>query len=585
MLWPIMADIRTHKRMRKIFFLYTGWCLAFLGAADAAQEAASSHVELTQQAIQDRVKVMRQERSELMPYLDRGYIRSTLHPDKIRAKTHFLSGGEKRLEEVLRRAIQVYTPARAARERISLARRRILVAFRNLFPEAKFDYQLKEGALSSNAFNSQNYRFSFRQPVFRGGILWNTLLQEQAGLQAAENDHEKTVSDLVRDVSEAYFDYHRALRATHDQAEAIGRMKRFAGLSQRKFDEKIISEIEHLNVQSLFSQMQYDHETAVQELELAKLELQKYLDLEIGDALEVVGLYSVDELLASVPSKEMEAAEPEEELESGAPEESRTESETPTEQTPSYFEGELTLPDLAELVDLGYEHRPELQVEAAKLQSAILDERINMGELLPHADFVLEFGKLGEAFDINDSDPGLRKEFRAMVELTWNMAGNEVAYTFENDERAPSVSQFLSGSGTQTTRNSISFGLWDGLKAFVSAKQAEAEKLDQIAELEKAEKEVVHDIKQAYFDYQKARIQMRSSLKRVDYRHRLARLAEHRMGQNEIQVSEYMQAEIDLLRELTDLHKAYKDYFTAKSSLNRAVGVRDFLPIEDSHGK
>ncbi len=62
-------------------------------------------------------------------------------------------------------------------------------------------------------------------------------------------------------------------------------------------------------------------------------------------------------------------------------------------------------------------------------------------------------------------------------------------------------------------------------------------------------------------------------------------LAKHRLDNNEIEISEYLQSEIDLLREKSELHNALKDYFTAKAALNRAVGIRDFLPIEETYGE
>ena len=57
------------------------------------------------------------------------------------------------------------------------------------------------------------------------------------------------------------------------------------------------------------------------------------------------------------------------------------------------------------------------------------------------------------------------------------------------------------------------------------------------------------------------------------------------LEQNEIQISEYMQAEIDLLQERTELHRALKDYFAAKAAMNRAVGIRNYLPIEETYGQ
>ncbi|MBI3312678.1 MAG: TolC family protein [Candidatus Omnitrophica bacterium] len=535
----------------------------------AASSASSTHESLTKQAIREQVRVLRQERAETMPYLDRGYIRYEINGNFVRQKTEFVSGGKKELKDLIARALRVHTPARASKERISLARRRILAAWRKLFPETKFEIHKKGGNLSQEPYNSRNYKFSFRQPVFHGGILWNTLLKEKAGLEAAQKEYDKTLSDLIYDVSSAYFEYNRTRLVIEDQKKGIEKMRHFSEISQRKFKEEIISEIEHLNVQSLFSQMEYDYETSKQELEIAKLEMDKFLNLTSHDEIDVLGFYDLEALVEK--EKSNRAADV---------------AVAPTPQTEGYqFEGALQVPDLGTLVDLAYESRPELRIEASKLQSARLEERIQMGEMIPSADAVLEFGKLGEAFDANSTRPGLRNEFRFMIEVNWNAAGNKMNYTYEKNAQPPSVSQFLQGSGSETNRNSFSVGLWDGLDQWASMKEAEVAKLDQIVELEKAEKEVIQDVKQAYFDFQKAQIQVKSSLQRVDYRKRLTQLAEHRLSQNEVQISEYFQTEIDLLREQTELHKALKDYFSAKAKLNHAIGKEDLLPMEAVHGK
>ncbi len=547
--------------MKKAILTGFIFCL-LLPAVFSAEEVSLSQAQMTEQAIRDRVKVLRQERVDTMPYLDYGHIRATINPKNVREKVQFLNGPEKNLNELIQRAVRVYSPARTAQERIALARRRILAALRKLFPEAKLEYKEQEGALSSAGFNAKSYRFALRQPVFRGGILWNTLLKEKAGLDSSEKDYDKAIEDVVNDVAKAYFDYNRTLRAIEDQNDAIERMRVFAEQSKKKHEQNIISEIEHLNVQSLFSQMQYEHENSMQELELAKLELQKFLDLEMEDEITVAPLYHVEDLLTNSEEK---------------PGDSEKDSEVKA------VNGDA--PALDKLVDLAYENRPELQVEAAKLQSARLDEKIKTGELIPHADLILEFGRAGEAFNVNDPHAGLKREFTLGVELNWNAGGNNIQYKFQNDEQAPSVSQFLGGSGTQITENKLTVGLLDGLDKLVEAKEAEVERLNQVVELEKAEKDMIHDVKQAYFDFQKAKIQLESVLKRVDYRDRLRRLNAHRLGKNEVQISEYIEAEIALLKEKIELHKALKDYFTAKAQLNRAIGIRNYLPIEELYGK
>ena len=510
-----------------------------------------------QNAIPDQMKVLRQERYEKMPYLDKEIIRADIHPDKVKERLNFRSGKGKTLHDLIGRSIQVYTPARAARERISLARRRIIAAVRDLFPEASYEFQEKDGYLSGTKFNSRSYKFSLRQPLFRGGILWNTLLQEKVGLESSEKEYDSVIEDLIREVSESYFEYNRTLQVVNNQSQAIQNMQHFIEISKRKFSENIISEIEHLNVQSLFNQVQYDHETSKQELELAKLELQRYLDLEVEDHIVIASIYELDNLL------KLQEKSGHSEGEKGG----------------DLFQEDRVVPPLADLIDVAYLNRSKLQVEAAKLEAARLQERIRWGALMPKVDAILDFGKLGEAFDVQSMEPGLRKDFRFGLEFTWNLAGNTMEYTFEHDQKPPSVAQFLQGTGSSSKRNAINVGLLDGLDTFVTVKEAEISRLEQIEQLEKVEKEVLQEVKEAYFDYQKARIRLTSTLQRVSYRRRLEALAKYRLQKNEIQISEYLQSGIDLLQEVATLHKALSEYFTAKAKLNHAIGKRDYFPI------
>lgn len=568
--------------MKRWVFLILGVGTVYVGAIPCfatGEEVAVdnplplSQDEMTRHSMRDQISALRQERLEKMPYLDRGFIRKTISSKSVHEREAFITDGKKTLAQVIERAIGVHTPAVAAHERINLAKRRILGALRELFPEMNLNLRHRDGSLGGTGpFNSESWRYTFTQPVFRGGILWNTFLQEKSDLLGAKKQYDQVLGDLINDVSAAYFEYNRASEVVTDQQAAIEGVRRFADLSEQKWKEELISEIEYLNVQSLFSQMQYDYENAKHELELAQLELQGFLNIGIDDDLVITELYSVEELMA----KNNPPTGPEGLKEEGP-------AEVVPEEVPQAVVEGSEVPDLEVLVDLAYQNRPELQVEASKLRSARLEERIQWGELIPHVDLTMEFGKLGEAANEISLDPKLRKEFRLFLEATWNAAGNKVSYQFENDARAPSVTQFAQGgAGTGTTTNTVTLGVLDGMDNLVEIKEAEVERLDQIEELENAEKEVIKDVKTAYFNYQRALIQVRSTSKRVAYRSRLLQLARHRLDNNEVEISEYLQAEIDLLRERTDLHEALETYFAAKAELNRGVGIQEFLAIEGS---
>ncbi len=527
-------------------------------------------------AVGSQVEMLREERYREMPYLDRTYIRTTITPRKIQEKEEFLKGSAKDLQALIARAESVHTQAKAAQANIDLYHRRMLYALRKLFPEMTLNFNDRKGLLSGSAFEGNDWHFTMRQPLFNGGILWNTFLQEKSGLEAARKQYDKTIADLVYDLSRAYFEYQRALQTLEEHQTAVEKLKRFSEMSEEKYKQKIISEIESLNVQSSYSQMQFDLESAKQEFEIAKLDLQRFLDLSVHDDVSVSKVYNLADIVTSQQAEKIVAG-------------------TVPKELPTVFKDEKKAPELGRLIDMSYANRAELQVEAAKLQVTRLTERIRWGEFLPKAYLTGEWGELGEAYryqglvgannDVDNKDePDLKKEWRLLLELNWNIGGNKASYTYERDHKAPSITQYLYGQGSQMTKNGVNFGILDGLDAFVNVKQAEFDKLNQVVELEKAEKQVLQDVKQAYYDYQKAVIQVRSTIKRMKYRERLRDFAEHRLGRKEVEISEYMQAEADLVREKADLHRALKDYFAAKAALNHAVGVQDFLGIETIHG-
>ncbi len=530
-----------------------------LGFSEPASAPKSSSETKVSIPVGEEVKILRRERRNKMPYLDKGFVKETIHKKSIQWKAEFEQKEDKTLNDLIERALAIYTPAKAAKQRISLGRRRMLVAARELLPGGEFSYELKKGSLSADAFGGENWHVLFRIPVFRGGILWNTLLQERAQYQAAKKEYDAVVSQMEMELSNAYFEFNRA-REGHETRQALAqRTEKQHLISKKKFEQHLISEIEYLNVESMAGQLQYEVETAKQELELAKLELRRFLGVDDRDELAIAPLYDREHLVASETLTGGEKREP----------------------APAVL---LSGKTLDELTDLAYQKRPELQVEAAKMRAARLEEQISRGAFGPRFDLTLEFGELGEAFIRNSEDPPRRQEWRLGFELSGNVLGNKTRYTFEDDQNAPSVTQFQQGTGSRVKRKGVTLGFLDGLGDYVETKEAEVQKLEQVIELEKKEQEVIREVKEAYFDHQKARIQVESSLKRNQYRERLAQLAEARLEKAEIEISEYLQAELDLAEERVRLDRALADLFKARSKLNRAIGIPNFLPMEEKYG-
>ena len=159
------------------------------------------------------------------------------------------------------------------------------------------------------------------------------------------------------------------------------------------WDQGLISEIEYLNVESLQSQIENDLEQTKQDYELAYLDLQKELNLDIADRIRLVPFYSYKKLMAKATKK------------NGKPSSGGKNSVVLDSGEP--------LKPLDEYIKMAYDHRPDLKLEANRLRSNIMAKRAALGKLLPQVNIMMEFGDLGEAFtETADPEVQMRPDYK-----------------------------------------------------------------------------------------------------------------------------------------------------------------------------
>src|SRR5687767_6663352 len=78
-------------------------------------ETLPSSAEITHQLpVKDEVRLLRSERAKKMPYLNKALIRAEITPQKVAEKQKFVAARQgKNLNEVIDRAITLFTPARS----------------------------------------------------------------------------------------------------------------------------------------------------------------------------------------------------------------------------------------------------------------------------------------------------------------------------------------------------------------------------------------------------------------------------------------------------------------------------------------
>lgn len=548
------------------FSLYAGTDFKSPGSESSGQEFTSAgnlmrpFTKDDKRALKERVKALRMEKKKKFAELTDGFIRKIITEEAVVSKEEFLRAKSHGLDACIQRAIQEHMPAKAATERVKLTKQRILKAMRDLFAEASFEMEARSGTLSGQAFKGDSYHVRFKQPVFRSGTLWASYLRERAILAGSEAEQRQIINDLVQRVSNAYFESIRSQVVLKDRRRFLKQVREILKKSERMWNEGLISEIEYLNVESLQSELENDLEQAKQDFELAYLELQKELSLDIDDRIKLTPFYSYQKVMAKTSQK----------LKKGS-----------TEQNIVLLDTGEPLKPLDDYIKMAYEQRPDIKLEANRLRSNIMAKRVAFGRLMPQVNLLLEFGELGESFTDIVDDPVHKPEWQSLVEVTWNLGGSTAKYTHDHDQNGASVSQFQGGTGTTTGKDSFSLALLDNIEDMYKLREAQVDIMDQFVKLEETEREVIREVKEAYFNYKRAEIQFQSQIKQLQYRRRQAQLQKHKLEQNEIQVSEYIQAEKDLVEETAQFHRVMAEYYTARAGLNRAVGARDILPVKE----
>lgn len=473
-----------------------------------------------------------------------------------------LPEGELSFDQCLIIAKERHLPIEIAKDKIDLHKRKLVKAVRDLFPtlSLSFDhnkgFKLVKGGDFHQRFRSEKWRYALSQPVYRGGSLWNKVHEEKANLQAARAEYEKVFLDLAVEVARAYFNLAKAKSMLNFKETVLVAANNSMTVSEEKMNAGLISEIEHLNVQSQQSQLQHDLEAAKEDIALALIDLQKALHLDVSEPVEVNKLG--EEYTAAVKKelKELPAVKNEEEKE----------QERIVEA----------------LVDLAYDRRPEFIIQKSKLEAATYKEKAANGGWFPQINLQFERGKKAEAYTIIDNSPDWEDEQHVALDVRWNIYGSTFSYKYDKNKQ---------GAGTEATdinanrdgyydrKNTVSFSILDGLDQFAATKEAEIHRKEALLELELSEKDIVSEVKESYFNFNRAKMQMNSVTKRLKYREKLVGLAKHRSEINEIQLSEYIQAEMDFISEQDKLYKAMVDYFVAKISLNKAIGVKEYSPF------
>jgi outer membrane protein TolC len=441
------------------------------------------------------------------------------------------------LSDVLQVGLANHVPLRLAEEEYGLAKWRHLEAGRALLPSASGRVENAQGTLLKDPddplddihFRRKEVGVQWGQPVFHSGRLYYAFRQAAAQKRVAAQNVRKARADLVFEVTRAYHNLLKSQRTLAVRRQLMDRMDKVVELARKKRQLELITEEEALGTESQYAQAHYRLLSDEKDLEVSRLRLEALLGLP-------------EPLPSSLPDGEL-ALDHKSLLELNGPVDS--------------------------FVDLAFKSRPEMLAAEQTARAESYGEKVAKAEgrlLVDASGFV---GRAGGAFDEEESLK-LRKSWNVGMQASLFFLGNSIKGSKTKDHTQPDYGET---TATNTRGESASVGFLDGLKGIGDRRQARIARERAHYERDKTRRDVEVDVREAYFNIQKSRIQIKAARQEMDYRQKALGISRQKERMNLVEPSQAMSAESSYADAVSNYEEAVSFYKVSLGSLEKALGV------------
>lgn len=434
------------------------------------------------------------------------------------------------LEDFVKIGLSNHKPLETAHKELKLAKRKNLEARRNFFPALSARASESEGATQSDPSNPAT-RADFRrreigieigQPIFQSGRIYFSEKQSEMQRNVAELQIGKITADMSFEIIKTVYTMLQAWEGVQKRRDLKIEAEKVLEITRRKKEIGIASESEYLGVLSAANQIEYKLISQEKDWELAKT--------------RVTVLLNVD----SVPDR----------------------TAIRFDETPVLAK-EL---ELDKLLSAALAGRPEIGIAQFTRRYREFARKVTRAEKLFKLDASAFLGQSGAAF--GSETLTMRDSYNVGMKAALYFGGSSLAPLMSKEKTAPDLG---STSRTETTAKSVTVGILDSLSGGSNYLQAQIdeEKVDE--DLRKAKREVTLEVKEAFFNYQKAKYQIESSRKELEFRKKEAGIALAKDRLHQIEAPQLLGAISGLAEAEIALKEAIGFYRISLSALEKAT--------------
>jgi hypothetical protein len=229
------------------------------------------------------------------------------------------------------------------------------------------------------------------------------------------------------------------------------------------------------------------------------------------------------------------------------------------------------------------------------VQYYIYERKIAKSKNWPKIDFIGSFGMAKEEYISKDAgvdplgtvdaDQKMEQQWYAGIKCSIPLWGSTGEYSYTKEVWAPVVSAYR---GTSTITNSYKFNFLDNLAQFSEKASADVDLDRARQEFIKTKQDVTLEVKESCFNYEKALLQLDTASNKMKYQESDLELTKFKRQMDEAQDSNVVDSMIKLAQEKFGYVQAISDCQIAIASINKAVGIPDYLEnvsSENNNGK
>ena len=138
----------------------------------------------------------------------------------------------------------------------------------------------------------------------------------------------------------------------------------------------------------------------------------------------------------------------------------------------------------------------------------------------------------------------------------------------------PTVSSFR---GTDSATSYITLNILDDLAYFSNLEDARVGFATSKYEYAKAEQDLIVEVKERYFKYQKALIQMEVAVSKIEHQKMYVAVMQERMNMGELEMSRFLEELEKLSTEKYSKVEADTNYYISLVEINKSVGAPDYF--------